>query len=43
MKKDYLSPEFDFIKLSFENLLTQTVQDSKAEGSGFAGDDNLDE
>ena len=43
MKKNYSIPEFELVKLSFENLLVDQVRDSKPEGSGFDGDDVLDE
>lgn len=44
MKKEYLSPEIEVIKFSFEPLLNMVQSDNgpeKFESSGDFGDDNI--
>lgn len=42
MRKEYSSPEWNLVKLQFENLL-DTVKDSRPEDSGWDGDDEREE
>lgn len=37
-RKNYISPEFDLVRLQFDKIMTQ-VEDSQGEGSGFYIDD----